>query len=130
MDRTPLSPDVEGLEYESLAALGGDCFVSDIKAIAKANDLCNLHGLDTISTGATVAFAMECFENGIITKEDTEGIDLRFGNAEALVMLVDKIARREGVGRILGEGTRRAAHCTKRSRKICYPCERIGGRYA
>jgi aldehyde:ferredoxin oxidoreductase len=103
-------PNVEGLEYESLAALGGDCFVSDIKAIAKANDLCNLHGLDTISTGATVAFAMECFENGIITKEDTEGIDLRFGNAEALVMLVDKIARREGVGRVLGEGTRRAAH--------------------
>ena len=103
-------PRVEGLEYESLAALGGDCFVSDIKAIAKANDLCNLHGMDTISAGATVAFAMECFENGIITKEDTNGIDLRFGNAEALVMLVDKIARREGIGRILAEGTRRAAH--------------------
>ena len=106
-------PNVEGLEYESLAALGGDCFVNNIKAIGKANDLCNLHGLDTISTGATIAFAMECFENGIITKQDAEGIDLSFGNPEALVTLVGKIARREGVGAILGEGTRRAAHVLK-----------------
>jgi aldehyde:ferredoxin oxidoreductase len=100
---------VEGVEYESLAALGGDCYVSDIKSIAKANDLCNIHGMDTISAGATIAFAMECFDNGIITKDDTEGTDLRFGDAEVIVMLVDKIAKREGIGRILAEGTRRAA---------------------
>jgi len=100
---------VEGPEYETLAALGGDCYIGDVKAVAKANDLCNLYGLDTISTGSTIAFAMECAEKGLLTKEDLQGIDLKFGNAEAMVQMVSKIAKREGIGNLLAEGTRRAA---------------------
>jgi aldehyde:ferredoxin oxidoreductase len=102
-------PRVEGPEYESLASLGGDCVVGNIEAIAKANELCNLYGLDTISTGSIVAFAMECYENGLITKKDTEGVEVKFGNCDALVILIEKIAKREGLGKILGEGVRRAS---------------------
>jgi len=98
-----------GPEYETLASLGSDCGVSDLAAICKANELCQRYGLDTIGTGATVAFAMECYENGIITKEQTEGIDLRFGNAEAMVQMVEKIGEREGLGDLLAEGVKRAA---------------------
>jgi aldehyde:ferredoxin oxidoreductase len=98
-----------GPDYETLAALGSDCGVSDLAAICKANELCQRYSLDTIETGATIAFAMECYENGIITKEQTGGIDLRFGNAEAMVQMVDKIGQREGLGDMLAEGTMRAA---------------------
>jgi aldehyde:ferredoxin oxidoreductase len=98
-----------GPEYETLAALGSDCGVSDLASICKANELCQRYGLDTIGTGATIAFAMECYENGIITPEMTGGIDLRFGNAGAIVEIVEKIGRREGIGDLLAEGTRRAA---------------------
>jgi len=98
-----------GPEYETLAALGSDCGVSDLAAICKANELCQRYGLDTIGTGATIAFAMECYENGIITREMTGGVDLRFGNAKAMVQMVEKIGRREGLGDLLAEGTRRAA---------------------
>ena len=98
-----------GPEYETLAALGSDCGVSDLAAICKANELCQRYGLDTISTGATIAFAMECYENSIITKEMTGGIDLHFGNADAMVQMVEKIGRREGLGDLLAEGVKRAA---------------------
>lgn len=98
-----------GPEYETLAALGSNCGVSDLAAICKANELCQRYGLDTISTGATVAFAMECYENGIISREDTGGVDLRFGNAEAMVKMVEMIGRREGIGDLLAEGVRRAS---------------------
>ena len=97
-----------GPEYETLAALGSDCGVSALAAICKANELCQRYGLDTIGTGATIAFSMECYENGIITKEEAGGIDLRFGNAEALVQMVEKIGRREGLGDLLAEGVKRA----------------------
>ncbi|MGD0422628.1 MAG: aldehyde ferredoxin oxidoreductase family protein [Candidatus Bathyarchaeia archaeon] len=100
---------VEGPEYESVASLGSMCMVSDIKAVGKANDLCNTYGLDTISTGSVIAFAMECFEKGKITADDTDGMTLRFGDGEALVALVRKIALREGFGNVLAEGVRRAA---------------------
>lgn len=98
-----------GPEYETLAALGSDCDVSDLAAICKANELCQRHGLDTIGTGVAIAFAMECYENKIITKKDTHGIDLRFGNADAMLKMVEMIGRREGIGKLLGEGVRRAA---------------------
>jgi len=98
-----------GPEYETIGAFGPLCGITDIKAIAKANELCNKYGIDTISTGVTVAFTMECFENGIITIKDTDGIDLKFGNAEAMLQLVEMIARREGIGNILAEGSLRAA---------------------
>ncbi|MDI6600578.1 MAG: aldehyde ferredoxin oxidoreductase family protein [Thermoanaerobacteraceae bacterium] len=98
-----------GPEYETLASFGPLCMVDDLKIIAKANQLCNQYTLDTISTGATIAFAMECFEEGIITKEDTDGIELRFGNGQAVLQMIEKIARREGIGNILAEGSERAA---------------------
>ncbi|MEM1585841.1 MAG: aldehyde ferredoxin oxidoreductase family protein [Candidatus Bathyarchaeia archaeon] len=98
-----------GPEYETIAALGSLCMNDNLEAIAKANDLCNRFGLDTISTGATIAFAMECYERGIITKDDTGGIDLRWGDPDAIIKVVELIGRREGIGAILGEGSMRAA---------------------
>ena len=98
-----------GPEYETLAALGSDCGVSDLAAVCKANELCQRYGLDTIGAGATIAFAMECYEEGIITAEMTGGIDLRFGNAEAMLQALELIGRREGIGDVLAEGTMRAA---------------------
>jgi len=96
----------EGPEYESTNTLGSMCGVSDINAITKANYLCNEYGLDTISTGATIAFAMECFEKGLLTKEQTDGLELNFGEGELVVELVEKIARREGIGDLLAKGTK------------------------
>jgi len=98
-----------GPEYETLASLGSDCGIDNLEAIAKGNELCNAYGLDTISTGATVAFAMECFEQGIITEKDTDGLKLGFGQAEAMVQMVEMIARKQGIGKVLAEGTARAA---------------------
>ena len=96
--------DYGGPEYETIGSLGSTCGVSDIVAVARGNELCNAYSLDTIGTGVTIAFAMECYENGLLTKEDTDGIDLRFGNADAMLAMVDKIARREGLGDLLAEG--------------------------
>jgi aldehyde:ferredoxin oxidoreductase len=101
--------DGEGPEYETMGTMGGECLVDDLAAICKANDLCNRYGLDTMSTGSTIAFAMECFEKGILTLEDTDGIELTWGNADALVAMVHKIAKREGIGNLLAEGSKRAA---------------------
>jgi len=105
----PVDPAYGGPEYETLAAIGSNCGVGDLKAIAKANELCNAYSLDTISAGDIIAFAMECFENGLLTTKDTDGIELRFGSAEAMLRLVELIAKREGIGDLLAEGTVRAA---------------------
>ena len=104
-----VDPVYGGPEYETLASLGSLCGIDDLKAIAKGNQSCNAYGLDTIGTGTSIAFAMECFEKGILTKEDAGGIELKFGNAEAMTAMVDMIARREGLGDILAEGVKRAA---------------------
>lgn len=98
-----------GPEYETLGALGSNCGVDSIEALMKANEICARHGIDTISTGVSISFAMECYERGILTKEDTDGLDLNFGNAQALVEMVERIALRKGLGDILAEGTKRAA---------------------
>ena len=98
-----------GPEYETMAALGSLCGINDLKAIAKGNHLCHAYGLDTISTGVSIAFAMECYEKGILTDKDTNGIELKFGNAAAMMDMVEMIGKREGLGDILAEGTRRAA---------------------
>ena len=98
-----------GPEYESLGALGPNCGVGDLHAIAKANELCNAYMLDSISTGMAISFAMECFEHGLLTLEDTDGLELRFGNAEAMVTMVEWIALRKGIGDLLAEGVKRAA---------------------
>ncbi|MBW1944204.1 MAG: aldehyde ferredoxin oxidoreductase family protein [Deltaproteobacteria bacterium] len=106
----PYAPlDCEGPEYETVGTMGGECLVEDLEAICMANDLCNRYGLDTMSTGSTIAFAMEAYENGIISKKDTDGIELTWGNAEALVEMVHKIAKREGIGELMGEGSRKMA---------------------
>jgi len=104
-----VDPSYGGPEYETLASLGSNCGVDDLEAICKANQLCNSYGMDTISTGATIAFAMECFEKGILTKEDTEGLELSFGNADAIVKAVKLIGERKGIGDLLAEGSKRAA---------------------
>ena len=106
----PYAPlETYGPEYETIAALGSLCMNDNLESIAKANDLCNRFGLDTISVGATIAFAMECYERGIISKEDTGGIELTWGNHEAIIEMINLIGRREGFGAILGEGSKRAA---------------------
>lgn len=105
----PVDPYYGGPEYETVASLGSYCGVDDLVAIAKANELCNKYGLDTISCGGTIAFAMDCYEQGILTKKDTDGLELRFGNAQAMVQLVQMIAERRGLGDLLAEGSLRAA---------------------
>ncbi|MBW1999351.1 MAG: aldehyde ferredoxin oxidoreductase family protein [Deltaproteobacteria bacterium] len=98
-----------GPEYETLAALGSACGIDNLEAIARGNQLCNANSLDTISTGMTIAFAMECFENGLLTQEQVGGLELKFGNADAMLKAIELIASREGIGDILAEGTARAA---------------------
>ena len=98
-----------GPEYETLGALGSNCGVDDVKAVCKASEICNKYSLDTISTGVSIGFAMECYEKGILTDKDTDGIKLNFGNAEAMVKMVEMIGKREGLGDLLAEGVKRAS---------------------
>ena len=102
-------PEYGAPEFETLASFNSSCGIDDLAAAAKAHELCNRYSMDTVSCGMTIAFAMECFERGVITKEDTGGIDLRFGNAGAMLEMVEKIAAREGFGDTLAEGAKRAA---------------------
>ncbi len=104
-----VDPVYGGPEYETLAALGSNCGIDDLEALIKAGEICNRQGIDTISTGVAISFAMECVEKGILSREDTDGLDLTFGNAEAMVRMVERIALRQGFGNLLAEGTRRAA---------------------
>ena len=104
-----VDPIYGGPEYETIAAFGSNCGVSDPKAVCKAHDICNRYGIDTISAGAAIAFAMECFELGLLNRQDTEGNDLHFGDAQAMLRLLEQIVRREGLGKLLGEGTKIAA---------------------
>jgi len=96
-------------EYETCTSFGSDCLNDDLLSIFEINELCNVETIDTISAGATVAFAMECYENGIITKEDTGGLELTWGNSRAIIELVKKMINREGIGDILADGVKKAA---------------------
>ncbi len=96
-----------GLEYEAAWAMGADTGVSDLDALTYTNFICNEDGMDPISFGATLAAAMELFEKGVITTEDTDGMALNFGSAEALTWAVEKVASGEGFGAILGMGSKR-----------------------
>lgn len=104
-----VDPLYGGPEYETVATLGSCCDVDDLPAIAMANQLCNMYGLDTISTGVMIAWAMDCFERGILTTEDTGGLELTWGNAEAMVKLTELIGKREGFGEFLAQGMTEAA---------------------
>ena len=104
-----IDPSYGGTEYETAAAFGSNMLIDDVEVAAKAHELCNKYTIDTIDTGMTIAFAMECYENGIIDKTDTDGIDLCFGNGEAALQMITKIALRDGFGAILAEGSWRAS---------------------
>jgi len=104
-----VDPLYGGPEYETAAAFGSYCGITDLTAVCLANQLCNMYGLDTISCGATIAFAMECYEKGILTLKDTDGLELKFGNEKVLPELIKKIVYREGIGALLAEGSKRAA---------------------
>lgn len=104
-----VTPKYGGPEYETLAASGSLCGVDDLKALALINQLYAQYVLDSISTGAVIAFAMECYEHGIITQQMTGGLDLTWGNAQAVIDIVHQIGKRDGLGRLLGEGVKRAA---------------------
>lgn len=103
-----------GPEYETCGAFGSYCGISSLESVALSNQLCNMYGLDTISCGATIAFAMECVEKGLIDKNDFGGLEVKFGNSEVVPHLIEMIAKRQGLGDLLAEGSKRAA-------------ERIGG---
>ena len=109
-----------GPEYETIGLFGASCGIGDLAAIAQAHQICDMHGVDSISCGATLAFAMECHERGIITKEDTGGIDLRFGNADAMLEVVKQIVTKTGkLGPILAEGSARAARMWGKRAEEC-----------
>jgi len=96
-------------EYETAASFGTMTLSTDIGALIKANEQCNRYGLDTISAGCTIAFVIECFENNIITLEDTDGIPMNWGNVESIVAMTDKLALREGFGDVIADGVKVAA---------------------
>lgn len=98
-----------GPEYETVASFGSLCGNDNLEIIAKANELCNRLGMDTISAGMTIAFAMECFENNILTEEDIDGIKLSYGNQKGILEMIERIAKREGIGDLLAEGSEAAA---------------------
>jgi len=104
-----VDPHYGGPEYETTSTFGNYCAIDDLAAICKANEICNKYGMDTISCGATIAWAFEAFNAGALTLEDTDGLDLTWGNAESMVALAEKIAKREGFGDLLAEGSERAA---------------------
>jgi aldehyde:ferredoxin oxidoreductase len=97
------------LHWEAFAPLGSQCGLTDMSHVQRAFDICNRHGVDSISAGGVISFAMECFEEGLITLKDTDDIDLRFGNSEAMIAMLEKICKREGFGAVLAEGVKGAA---------------------
>lgn len=100
---------VEGPEFETFYSFGSMVGNSRMDVVLKANDLCDEYGLDSISAGLSISFAMECYEKGLITRKDMDGLDLKWGNSEAILEMIEKIAKREGFGNLLAEGSWRAA---------------------
>jgi aldehyde:ferredoxin oxidoreductase len=107
--RYKVDPHYGGPEYETTSTFGNYCAIDDLAAICKANEICNQYGMDTISCGATISWAFEAFNEGKLTLTDTDGLDLTWGNADAMVQLTERIAKREGFGDLLAEGSERAA---------------------
>jgi len=105
-----VDPRYGGPEYETLGTFGSYCGVDDLAAVSLANQVCNEYAVDTIAAGATIAFAMECYEKGIITNEQTGGLELKFGDADAMLKVLDQIVKNEGLlGKVLSQGSERAA---------------------
>jgi aldehyde:ferredoxin oxidoreductase len=103
-DKYPVDPDYGGPEYETMAALGSNCAVDDLEAVAKGNEMCNRYCLDTISAGVTIAFVMECFERGLLDRDSTGGLEVRFGDSKAMLQCIEMIAQREGFGDLMARG--------------------------
>lgn len=105
-----VNPQYGGPEYETVGTFGSYCGITDMAAVARANQICNANGVDTIACGATIAFAMECYEKGLITKEQTGGIELKFGAADTMLEVLDQIVTASTpLGKLLGQGSERAA---------------------
>lgn len=104
-----IDPAYGGPEYETIVSFGSNALVDDICVVAKANEMCNRFGIDTISAALTITCAMDCYENGLLTQDDTDQIDLRFGNGAAILDCLEKIAHRDGFGNLLAEGSKRMA---------------------
>jgi len=104
-----VDPALGGPEYETMAAMGSLLGISDMSAIVKANALINDYGLDSISLGGTIAFAMECYQEGLLNLKDTDGLELNFGNTASVFALIEKITHRQGIGDLLADGSLRAA---------------------
>ena len=100
-----VDPKYGGPEYETIASFGSLCQIDDLVLLAKAHELCNKYSIDSISTGCSIAFAMECYEKGLLTREDCDGLEVKFGNKDVILPLIDMIAQRRGIGDILAEGT-------------------------
>jgi aldehyde:ferredoxin oxidoreductase len=109
---------VSGPEYETLFSLGALCGNSNLESIAKANELCNRLGIDTISAGNVIAFGMECYSKGLLTKKELDDVDLKFGNHEAIITMINKIAYRKGIGDIFAEGVKNASEKIKGSHPL------------
>jgi len=105
----PFKGTMARMEYDNIWALGPNCGIDKLYAIIKAAELCNYYGLDATSTGVTVSFIMDCHERSIISHDELGGIDAHFGNSEALLQLIEKIGKREGIGDILADGVKVAA---------------------
>jgi len=106
-------------EYETIGAFGPLCLCDDLETIIKLHDMCNRSGLDTISAGHVLAFAMECFEKGVLTEADTDGIRITWGSGPGMVALLDKMIRREGIGDVLADGVQAAALKIGRGAEAC-----------
>jgi len=113
--RFAVDPIYGGPEFEVLVALGTQCGIDDLEALLYASQLCNAYGLDPTSTGMTIAWLMDCFEEGLVTAEQTGGVEVRFGDSEGMMKLVEMIAMREGIGDTLAEGSLRASRTFGRS---------------
>lgn len=115
--------NVDGPEYETLYSFGPNCGVDRLDAVVEANRICDEYGIDTMSCGCTIAFAMECYEKGLIPKEELGGLQLQFGDAEAMVQTVELVAKREGFGERLSEGIRTFSQTIKGSEPFAMHCK-------
>jgi aldehyde:ferredoxin oxidoreductase len=105
----PVDPAYGGDEYETAASFGSLCLVDDLVPVNVANQLCNMYGVDTISAGVIIAWVMECYERGILSTQDLDGIEAKWGDAHAMLALLEKLCKREGIGDTLAEGVKGAA---------------------
>ena len=105
----PYKSVINGADYETIYGFGSICEVDNIEVLCKADELCDHYGIDLISTAMSIAWAMECYEKGIFTKKDTDEIDLRFGNADGMLAMIEKIGKHEGLGALLAKGTKEAS---------------------